>query len=77
MLDWLARYKETVWVSLMFQYTPMGDIADRKELQRRLTRRECEKVWAYMDALGIRNGYVQSLESSGAEMIPQFDLTGV
>ncbi len=76
-LDWLARYKEIVWVSLMFQYTPMGDIADRKELQRRLTHRECEKVWAYMDALGIRNGYVQSLESSGAEMIPQFDLTGV
>lgn len=76
-LDWLAQHKEQLWVSLMFQYTPMGDIAAHRELQRPLTARECAKVWAHMDALGIRNGYVQSRESSGSGMIPDFDLTGV
>lgn len=76
-LDWLATIKETVWVSLMFQYTPCGDVSAHKELQRSLTRRECEKVWQYMDDLGIVNGYVQDRKSAGTTMIPAFDLTGV
>ena len=76
-LDWLAQHKERLWVSLMFQYTPMGKIDEYKELQRPLTARECEKVWEYMNSLGIHNGYVQSRQSSGKGMIPAFDLTGV
>ena len=76
-LDWLATIKDSVWVSLMFQYTPCGEISAHKELQRRLTNRECEKVWDYMASLGITNGYVQDRKSAGTQMIPAFDLTGV
>lgn len=76
-LDWLAQHKDTLWVSLMFQYTPMGNVSPYKELQRRLTRRECNKVRDYMFSLGITDGYTQSRESSGGELIPAFDLTGV
>ncbi len=76
-LDWLAQHKEQIWVSLMFQYTPMGDIENHKQLQRTLTGRECDKVWNYMQTLGIQNGYVQSRQSSGKDAIPAFDLTGV
>lgn len=76
-LDWLASIKDSIWVSLMFQYTPCGDISAHKELQRTLTHRECEKVWDYMDKLGIVNGYVQDRKSAGTTMIPAFDLTGV
>lgn len=76
-LDWLSTIKDSIWISLMFQYTPCGDISAHKELQRTLTRRECEKVWQYMDELGIVNGYVQDRKSAGTTMIPAFDLTGV
>ncbi len=76
-LDWLAQHKDTLWVSLMFQYTPMGTIADRKELTRTLTKRECNKLLDYMQALDITNGYVQSRQSVGEDWIPTFDLTGV
>ena len=76
-LDWLSTIKDSIWVSLMFQYTPCGDVSAHKELQRILTRRECEKVWRYMDDLGITNGYVQDRKSAGTTMIPAFDLTGV
>lgn len=76
-LEWLAQHKDKLWVSLMFQYTPMGDINAHPELNRPLTRRECDKVWSYMETLGIQNGYVQDLESNGSAMIPAFDLTGV
>lgn len=76
-LDWLAANKDLFWVSLMFQYTPMGNTQPYKELQRPLTARECHKIWEYMNGLGIENGYVQDRKSSGAAMIPTFDLTGV
>ncbi len=76
-LDWLAKYKDRLWVSLMFQYTPLGDIADFKELQRPLTRRECDKLFDYMQSLGIVDGYAQSRKSVGEDSIPAFDLTGV
>lgn len=75
-LDWLATVKQ-IWVSLMFQYTPCGDVSAYKELQRPLTRRECAKVWDYMASLGLEGGYVQERESTGTAMIPAFDLTGV
>lgn len=74
-LNWLATVPD-VWVSLMFQYTPCGDLVGHKELQRPLTRRECDKVWGHLSDLGL-NGYVQDRESNGTEMIPAFDLTGV
>ena len=76
-LEWLAQYKDRFWVSLMFQYTPMGELSDHPELTRTLTRRECNKLWEYMDSLGITDGFVQSRDSSGVSAIPAFDLTGV
>lgn len=74
-LDWLVTVKD-IWVSLMFQYTPCGDLSEHKELQRPLTRRECDKVWGHLADLGLQ-GYVQDRESKGTEMIPSFDLTGI
>ena len=75
-LDFLATVPD-IWVSLMFQYTPCGDLSAFKELQRPLTRRECDKVWQYMNDLNLINGYVQDRKSSGTKMIPEFDLTGL
>ncbi len=76
-LDWLSGLKGKIWVSLLFQYTPMGELADAPELNRRLTRRECGKVWQYLLDKGLTDGYVQQRESSGKQFIPAFDLTGV
>lgn len=76
-LDWLSGLKGKIWVSLLFQYTPMGDLEDAPELNRRLTRRECGKVWQYLLDKGLTDGYVQQRESSGKQFIPAFDLTGV
>ena len=77
-IDWLAAHlPRGVYVSLMFQYTPMGEVAGFPELSRRLTARECDKVWNYLIDAGLTEGYVQQRDSAGVEMIPQFDLTGV
>lgn len=76
-LDWLAEHREAVWVSLLFQYTPMAPLADHPELNRLLTRRECDKVWGYLLEKELTDGYVQQRKSSGTQFIPAFDLTGV
>ena len=76
-LEQLARYKDQYWISLMFQYTPMGNIQGIKGLDRTLTQRECDKVIDYMVSVGITEGYVQERSSAGVQMIPNFDMTGV
>lgn len=75
-LDALAEFPD-IWVSLMFQYTPVLPTTGRPELSRRLTRRECDKVTDHLFALGLTNGYVQDRSSAKTAYIPVFDNTGV
>lgn len=68
---------EDTYISLMNQYTPYGDIADFKELNRRLTTAEYNKVVDYFLEIGLVNGFVQEKTSATTEFIPDFDMTGV
>jgi putative pyruvate formate lyase activating enzyme len=77
-LDHLAAtLPHGVFVSLLFQYTPMGDIEGFPTLSRAVTRREREKVFDYMLACGLTDGYAQEAGSASKGYIPAFDLTGV
>ena len=76
-LDWMAEHlPQGVWVSLMFQYTPLKSF-EYPELNRTVTARECRKVWEHMLQLGLTDGYVQDRSSVGEQFIPTFDFTGV
>lgn len=77
-LDWIRKHlPKGTWISLMFQYTPIKPIEGYPELSRRLTSRECQKMFDYMMNLGLTDGYVQQRKSAGEECIPAFDLTGI
>lgn len=77
-LTWIREnLPERTLVSLMCQYTPCGELENFPELQRRLTRREYEKVVDQILELGLTGGYLQELSSAKEEYIPPFDLTGV
>lgn len=69
-------FGDSVLVSLMAQYTPYGKALEHKRLNRKITKREYQKVLDVLLELGL-DGYAQELESSGKEFIPSFDLTGV
>ncbi len=71
-----GRFSPSLWVSLLFQYTPMLP-QERKELGRALTRRECDKAFEMLCSMGFENGYVQDYGSCGTDAIPRFDLTGI
>ncbi len=60
-------------VSLMSQYTPHGDISGHPEINRRITRREYDKVCAVAMELGIGE-YTQELSSAEESYIPEFNL---
>ncbi len=66
-----------VLFSLMRQYTPAGRAEDFPEINRRLTDEEYEECEAYMEELGITDGYVQQKESADSAYTPAFDGTGV
>ncbi len=62
-------------VSLMRQYTPIPQCMV-KGLDRRITEREYERVYAHLQMLGL-DGYTQEKSSAEREYTPPFDLTGV
>lgn len=76
--DWIKSNLGTkTYISLMAQYTPCGKLDALPELNRRITRREYEKVVSYLDELGFENVFLQELSSAEKSFIPDFDLTGV
>lgn len=63
----------SVPLSLMRQYTPVGDIAGFPELTRKITAREYSRVVDYAFALGFETVFTQSKESAEATFIPKWD----
>lgn len=77
-LRWLKEnLPQGIYISLMCQYTPYGDLAAYPELKRRITKREYEKVVDFMDEIGLTDGYLQERSSAKQEYIPDFSLQGV
>ncbi|MGN1158867.1 MAG: radical SAM protein [Lachnospiraceae bacterium] len=72
-----ATYGNTICYSIMNQYTPLPYVAKGyPELNRRLTKREYDKVIDAAVSMGIENGYIQEGETAKESFIPPFDGTG-
>ena len=77
-LDWLwENFGNSIYVSLMNQYTPMYRAKEYKELNRRLTTFEYESVMEHAIALGMKHCYVQERRAASEEYVPDFDGSGV
>ena len=77
-LDWLwQNFADTIYISLMNQYTPIGDLSKVPELNRRLTTFEYESVVDHARHLGIENCYIQQGGTVSASFVPHFDGRGV
>ena len=58
-------------VSLMSQYVPCGEAENISQINRKITKREYNKVLNAFINLGL-DGYVQELESASKDFIPKF-----
>lgn len=65
------------YLSLMAQYIPCGNLEGFAEINRKITKREYEKVVNYAISLNMDNVFIQELESAHKKFIPAFDFTGV
>lgn len=77
-LEWIKSNLGTdTLISLMSQYTPCGQADSYKELTRKITAREYEKVISAAEEMGFRNIFTQDYASASESFIPDFDFTGV
>ena len=72
-----GTYGDSVLLSLMNQYTPVREIPDAPELNRRPTRREYEKLISFALDLGVTNALIQEGGTQKESFIPAFDCEGV
>ena len=71
------RFGDQVLLSLMCQYIPMGKVSDSEfsRINRKITRREYDKVKLEMMRLGI-DGFTQELSSADESYVPEWDFEG-
>lgn len=73
-LQWISdTFHTEIPVSLMAQYVPCGRAREFPEINRRITRREYEKVLDALFRLDL-DGYAQDLASAKKDFIPPFSV---
>ncbi|MGN0158273.1 MAG: radical SAM protein [Brotaphodocola sp.] len=79
LLHWIADSlpKGQYYISLMSQYTPFFKSHEYKELNRRITSYEYQKVIDAALDLGLEQGYMQEKSSAKEEYTPPFHLEGI
>ena len=73
-VEYLYRtYGDSIYISLMNQYTPMPAMAEDPLLSRRVTAREYDRLVDYALSLGLEHGFIQEGETAQESFIPDFD----
>ena len=70
-------YGNRVWLSLMNQYTPLPQVADFPEINRKVTRHEYDRLIRYALSLGVENAFIQEGGTAAESFIPAFDYQGL
>lgn len=70
-------YGNSIYISIMNQYTPLEYVEKFQELNRRLTDKEYDEVVDYAIDLGVENGFIQEGETAKDSFIPEFNNEGV
>ena len=71
------NYGDSLWISIMNQYTPMCSDPRFPELSRTVSDEEYNEAIDFACELGIENAFVQEGGTVGESFIPPFDLSGV
>ncbi len=71
------KYGNSVFYSLMNQYTPVRQIEAYPNLNRTVTMREYNSLISYASRLGITNAFIQEGGTQKDSFIPAFDLSGL
>lgn len=72
-----ATFSNNIYISIMNQYTPLDNVKNYPEINRRITGEEYEEIVNYAIDIGVENGFIQEDGTSEESFIPAFDYEGV
>ncbi len=70
-------FGDTIYISIMNQFTPLEGVKEYPELNRTITEEEYDALVEYAIDLGVENGFIQEGETAKESFIPAFDYEGV
>jgi putative pyruvate formate lyase activating enzyme len=70
-------YGDSIYLSLMNQYTPGTGLEGHPEINRKVTEAEYNSLVEYAQNLGVINAFVQTGDTASESFIPDFNCTGV
>lgn len=69
-------YGDSIFISLMNQYTPLSHVKAYPEINRKVTEEEYDELVDYAIDMGVENGFIQEGETAEESFIPEFDNEG-
>ncbi len=69
-------YGNNVYMSLMNQYTPLENVSEYKEINRKVSEREYDSFINHAIDIGVENAFIQEGETAKESFIPAFDYEG-
>ena len=72
--DWVRENTAGAYFSIMSQYIPGGNAENYPEINRKVTKREYNKVLNYICGFDFPNVYIQDTSSADKSFIPEFNI---
>lgn len=70
-------YHDTIYLSIMNQFTPLTGLSNYPEINRIVTKREYNDVIDFAIELGITNAFIQEGQTASESFIPEFTFEGI
>jgi putative pyruvate formate lyase activating enzyme len=70
--DWVRENTPNAYFSFMSQYIPLNEAQNMPVINRKVTKREYDKVIDYITDFNFTNIYIQEKSSADKSFIPEF-----
>lgn len=72
-----TTFKDSVYISIMNQYTPMYNSSNFPEINKPLNPKHYDSIINYCLSIGVKNAFIQENGTCSKSFIPEFDLRGI
>ena len=71
------NYENNIYLSIMNQFTPLGNVSGYPEINRKVSAAEYDRIIDFACDLGVENAFVQDGPTASESFIPEFNGEGV